>query len=99
MTLGTSEVAAALDRGVIDGVLTASSGYGYVWRDLLKYSYRINVSFIDSLILVNKTAWEKLAPETRTTAPPSALRCAARSQAAPGAIARATTQNGATTKK
>ena len=67
VTLGTSEVAAALDRGVIDGVLTASSGYGYVWRDLLKYSYRINVSFIDSLILVNKTAWEKLPPATRST--------------------------------
>jgi TRAP-type C4-dicarboxylate transport system substrate-binding protein len=65
VTLGTSEVAAALDRGVIDGVLTASSGYGYVWRDLLKYSYRLDISFIDSLILVNRTEWEKLAPATR----------------------------------
>lgn len=66
VTLGTSEVAAAIDRGVIDGALTASSGYGYVWRDLLKYSYRLNVSFIDSLILVNKGAWEKLQPAVRT---------------------------------
>lgn len=66
VTLGTSEVAAGIDRGVIDGALTASSGYGYVWRDLLKYSYRLNVSFIDSLILVNKDAWDKLTPETRT---------------------------------
>lgn len=66
VTLGTSEVAAGIDRGVIDGALTASSGYGYVWRDLLKYSYRLNVSFIDSLILVNKDAWEKLPPDTRT---------------------------------
>ena len=66
VTLGTSEVAAGIDRGVIDGALTASSGYGYVWRDLLKYSYRLNVSFVDSLILVNKDAWEKLAPDTRT---------------------------------
>ncbi len=66
VTLGTSEVAAGIDRGVIDGALTASSGYGYVWRDLLKYSYRLNVSFIDSLILVNKDAWDKLAPDTRT---------------------------------
>ena len=66
VTLGTSEVAAGIDRGVIDGALTASSGYGYVWRDLLKYSYRLNVSFIDSLILVNKDAWEKLSPEIRT---------------------------------
>ena len=65
VTLGTSEVAAAIDRGVIDGALTASSGYGYVWRDLLKYSYRLNVSFIDSLILVNKGAWEKLQPPVR----------------------------------
>jgi len=67
VTLGTAEVAAAIDRGVIDGAITASSGYGYVWRDLLKYSYRLNVSFIDSLILVNKGAWDKLSPETRKT--------------------------------
>ncbi len=66
VTLGTSEVAAGLDRGVIDGALTASSGYGYVWRDLLKYSYRLNVSFIDSLIIVNKDAWEKLPAPVRT---------------------------------
>jgi TRAP-type C4-dicarboxylate transport system substrate-binding protein len=66
VTLGTSEVAAGIDRGVIDGALTASSGYGYVWRDLLKYSYRLNVSFIDSLLLVNKDAWDKLPAPTRT---------------------------------
>jgi TRAP-type C4-dicarboxylate transport system substrate-binding protein len=66
ITLGTSEVAAALDRGVIDGVLTASSGYGYIWRDLLKYRYSLDVSFIDSLLLVNKDAWDKLSPENRT---------------------------------
>ena len=66
VTLGTSEVAAAIDRGVVDGALTASSGYGYVWRDLLKYSYRMNVSFVDSLIMVNKDAWDKLKPDTRT---------------------------------
>ncbi|VTU22458.1 TRAP transporter substrate-binding protein DctP [Variovorax sp. PBL-E5] len=67
VTLGTAEVAAALDRGVIDGAITASSGYGYVWRDLLKYSYRLNISFIDSLILVNKGVWDKLPPDTRKT--------------------------------
>jgi len=53
--------------GVIDGAITASSGCGYVWRDLLKYSLRLNVSFIDSLVLVNKGAWEKLPPDTRRT--------------------------------
>lgn len=65
VTLGTSEVAAAIDRGVIDGVLTASSGYGYVWRDLLTHSYRMNVSFIDSLILVNTDAWQALSADAR----------------------------------
>lgn len=65
VTLGTSEVAAALDRGVIDGVTTASSGYGYIWRDLLKYRYNLNISFIDSLILVNKQAWTALPPQTQ----------------------------------
>ncbi len=56
-------VAAALDRGVIDGVTTASSGYGYIWRDLLKYRYNLDISFIDSLILVNKQAWSALSPQ------------------------------------
>lgn len=65
VTLGTSEVAAALDRGVIDGVTTASSGYGYVWRDLLKYSYRLPISFVDSLLLVNKSAWNRLSPQSQ----------------------------------
>jgi TRAP-type C4-dicarboxylate transport system substrate-binding protein len=66
VTLGTAEVPAALDRGVVDGVLTASSGYGYVWRDLLKYSWRLNVSYVDSLLLANKDAWDKLSPLVRS---------------------------------
>jgi TRAP-type C4-dicarboxylate transport system substrate-binding protein len=65
VTLGPAEVAAALDRGVIDGVITASSGYGYIWRDLLKYRYSLNVSYIDALLLVNKDAWNDLSPDNR----------------------------------
>ncbi|CAO3436354.1 TRAP transporter substrate-binding protein DctP [Azospirillum doebereinerae] len=65
VTLGTAEVAAALDRGVIDGVATASSGYGYVWRDLLKYSYRLPVNFVDSLLIANKDSWNKLSPQVQ----------------------------------
>jgi len=40
ITMGTPEVPAALDRGVIDGAFTASAGAGYPWKDLLKYNYR-----------------------------------------------------------
>jgi TRAP-type C4-dicarboxylate transport system substrate-binding protein len=62
VTLGTAEVPAALDRGVVDGAITASSGYGYVWRDLFKYNYRLNLGYVSSLLLVNKRAWDRLSP-------------------------------------
>ncbi len=41
ITLGASEVPSALDRGVVDGVFTASSGGGKIWKDLLKSSFRL----------------------------------------------------------
>ena len=39
LTVGGSEVPSALERGVVDGVLTANAGGGKVWKDLLKYCY------------------------------------------------------------
>jgi TRAP-type transport system periplasmic protein len=63
VTLGAAEVPSALDRGVVDGVFTASSGGGKIWRDLLKSSYRLGPNFFDASIAVNKTAFEKLAPD------------------------------------
>ncbi|MBS0219118.1 MAG: TRAP transporter substrate-binding protein [Proteobacteria bacterium] len=65
VTLGAPEVPSALDRGVVDGVLTASSGGGNTWRDLLKYNYRLGINYFDSLIVVNKVAFEKLAPDVQ----------------------------------
>lgn len=62
LTLSTAEVPAALDRGVIDGVQTASGGAGYIWRDLLKYRYNLGVSFISSELIANKAAFEALPP-------------------------------------
>jgi TRAP-type transport system periplasmic protein len=62
VTLGTPEVAPALDRGVVDGVFTASAGGGILWKDLLKYNYRIGVNYFNSVIIVNKDAFERLAP-------------------------------------
>jgi len=78
VTLGTAEVAAALDRGVVDGALTASSGYGYVWRDLLKYNYRLNVGYVSSLLLVNKHAWDQLSPQLQKTVKETADEVAAK---------------------
>lgn len=63
ITMGVPEVAAALDRGVVDGVVTSSSLGGYAWRDSLKYNYRIGISYPTSNIIVNKSALEELPPE------------------------------------
>jgi len=65
VTLGAAEVPAALDRGVIEGVFTATSGAGYTWRDLIKYNYKLGLNYFDAYIIVNKDALNKLAPETQ----------------------------------
>jgi TRAP-type transport system periplasmic protein len=65
VTLGAAEVPSALDRGVVDGVFTASSGGGKIWKDLLKSSYRLGPNFFDASIAANKGALEKLAPDVQ----------------------------------
>lgn len=62
LTLGAPDVAAALDRGVVDGCLTASSGGGIPWHDLLKYRYAYPTSWVNSTFIVNKDAMDKLSP-------------------------------------
>jgi len=63
LTIGTADVAASLDRGVVDGMLTASAGGGIPWHELVKYRYAYPVSYVASNIVVNKEAFEKLSPE------------------------------------
>lgn len=63
LTMGSPDVAAALDRGVVDGALTASTGGGLTWHDLLKYRYAFPTSFVNSTYIVNKEAFDKLPPE------------------------------------
>jgi TRAP-type C4-dicarboxylate transport system substrate-binding protein len=65
LTMGSPDVAAALDRGVVDGGLTASSGGGLLWHDLLKYRFAFPVSYVNSTYVVNKEAMEKLSPTTQ----------------------------------
>jgi TRAP-type C4-dicarboxylate transport system substrate-binding protein len=65
VTLGAAEVPSALDRGVVDGVFTASSGGGKIWKDLLKSSYRLGPNFFDASIAVNKGVFEKLPPDVQ----------------------------------
>ncbi len=65
LTMGPPDVAAALDRGVVDGVLTASSGGGITWHDLLKYRYGFPTSYVNSTVIVNQGAFAKLPPATQ----------------------------------
>jgi TRAP-type C4-dicarboxylate transport system substrate-binding protein len=58
-------VAAALDRGVVDGAMTASSGGGLTWHDLLKYRYAFPTSYVNSTYVVNREALEALPPDTQ----------------------------------
>jgi TRAP-type transport system periplasmic protein len=65
LPLGSPDVAAALDRGVVEGVFTASSGGGLTWHDLLKYRYGFPTSYVNSTFVVNREALEKLPPATQ----------------------------------
>jgi len=65
VTLGAPEVPSALDRGVVDGVLTANTGGGNTWKDLLKYNYRIGINYFNSVIIANKDRFAKLPPEVQ----------------------------------
>ena len=60
LTVGAAEVPSALERGVVDGVLTANAGGGKVWKDLLKYCYEIGINFFEANLAVNKEAYAKL---------------------------------------
>lgn len=65
VTIGAPEVPSALERGVVDGVLTANSGGGNIWKDLLKYNYRIGVNYFNSVIIANKERFGKLPPDVQ----------------------------------
>lgn len=65
VTIGAPEVPSALDRSVVDGVLTANTGGGNVWKDLLKYNYRIGINYFNSVVIVNKDRFAKLSPDTQ----------------------------------
>lgn len=65
VTIGAPEVPSALDRGVVDGVLTANSGGGILWKDLLKFNYRIGINYFNSVVIANKERFNKLSPDMR----------------------------------
>jgi TRAP-type C4-dicarboxylate transport system substrate-binding protein len=65
VTIGAPQVPSRLDRSVVDGVLTASTGGGNVWKDLLKYNYRLGINYFNSVLIVNKERFAKLPPDVQ----------------------------------
>lgn len=65
ITIGAAEVPSALDRGVVDGVFTAASGGGRIWKDLLKSQYGIGPNYFDAVLIANRDAFDKLSPATQ----------------------------------
>lgn len=65
VTLGTPEVASALQRSVVDAVVTASAGGGLLWGDMFKSNYRLTICYDNFLIIVNKEAFSRLPADVQ----------------------------------
>lgn len=65
ITLSGTEVPTALERGVIDGVLTASAGGAKNWHEFLPYNYRLPVNYGYSAIIAHQASFDGLEPQTQ----------------------------------
>ncbi len=61
--MGSADVPAALERGIVDGILTASAGGIAAWKELLKSSYALSVNYVPAYIIVNTERFKKLSPD------------------------------------
>ena len=65
ITMSGSEVPTSLERGVVEGVLTASAGGAKNWHEFLHYNYRFPVNYGNSMVEANKDSFDKLSPATQ----------------------------------
>lgn len=65
ITLAGSEVPTSLERGVIEGVLTASAGGAKNWHEFLPHNYRFAVNYGNSMIIANADAFDALSEGTQ----------------------------------
>lgn len=77
VTIGAPEVPTSLQRGVVNGVFTASAGGGRTWKDMLKYNYRLGPNYFNSLVVINKDVWEGLGAEKQAALQAAATRACA----------------------
>lgn len=65
ITLSGSEVPTSLERGVIEGVLTASAGGAKNWHEFLPFNYRFAVNYGNSMIIANADSFDALSEDTQ----------------------------------
>lgn len=62
VSIGASEVPSALDRGVVDGIVTGSVGAD-LWQDMLTHGYLMGLNYNNVYLIANSAAFEALSPE------------------------------------
>ncbi|MFV0662790.1 TRAP transporter substrate-binding protein DctP [Denitromonas sp.] len=67
LNLPGTEVPTALERGVVDGVITASAGGAKNWHEFLKYNYRFGVNYFNSAVIANKDAFDALPEKAKSS--------------------------------
>lgn len=60
ITMGIANVATSLQRGIIQGLLTASSGGGRILHEILKYNLRTGPNYVSTILIVNKQRFDAL---------------------------------------
>lgn len=65
LTIPSPDVAAALQQGVVDGLLTAAVGGGRIYRETLHSGYMIPVNYNNGYLIINTSAFESLPPQQR----------------------------------
>lgn len=67
-SVGSPEVSTALQRGVVDGVITAAANLmSSKWYETLNWGYMLNIQTIPSYVVVNKKALNSLPPDIKKT--------------------------------
>jgi len=64
VSIPAAEVPPALDRGVVDGLVTGSVGAD-LWQDMLTHGYLLGLNYNNVYIIANASAFERLSPENQ----------------------------------
>jgi len=64
VSVGSTEVYQAIEKGTLDGALANPSfALGYKWEEITKYYYPIPFGGQGSYVAINKSSWDKIPPD------------------------------------